>query len=95
MQDIRVGAGAHAAAAAKTASNAAELQATIDRIRRDVRELEGQWQGQAQAAAVALHAELDAIGIRAQQAFDQFGSSLGVAGVNYEDTESANTRLFG
>lgn len=94
MPDLRVGAGAHAAAAQKTQSNAAELQATLSRIRNDVAQLEGQWQGQAQAACVALHAELDAIGQRAQQAFDRFGATVGTAGVNYEETEAANTRMF-
>jgi WXG100 family type VII secretion target len=91
---IRVEQGAHAAAAQKTRANAADLQATLDRVRKDVAELAGQWQGQAQAAAISLHAELDAIGIRAQQAFDAFGAKVGIAGVNYEENEAATTRLF-
>jgi WXG100 family type VII secretion target len=91
---IRVEQGTHAAAAQKTRANAADLQATLDRVRKDVAELTGQWQGQAQAAAVSLHAELDAIGIRAQQAFDAFGAKVGIAGVNYEENEAATTRLF-
>jgi WXG100 family type VII secretion target len=92
--DLRVGGGALSGASSKLNGNSQEIQATLSRIKSEVANLEAQWQGRAQGAFNAFYVEWDRGGQQIQQALTNLASKLGVADVNYGDTESANTKLF-
>jgi WXG100 family type VII secretion target len=71
-----------------------EIRSTLYRIAAEVKALEASWHGTAEGAFTSFYLRWDRGGKDLTDSLEALAANLGVAAVNYDDTETANTRTF-
>lgn len=72
----------------------AEIDSQVAAMMANLEALQSGWQGSASANFQAVAAEWRATQARVRESLDHINQALHSAGVNYAQTESANTALF-
>jgi len=75
-------------------SLSSEIEQLIAQLQTTARSVEGEWQGQANSAFETAMGEWQSAANNIRMAATQIGEATSRAGVNYQDTETANTSMF-
>jgi WXG100 family type VII secretion target len=82
------------AAAGAVTGSVASITAEVDRMMRNLLELQGSWKGQAAGQFQVVVEDWRATQERVKASLEQISSALAVAATNYADVEQSNARMF-
>lgn len=94
MSQIMVVTEAVQQAGARIQQLSTQIEELIAQLQSTARQVEGDWQGQANSAFEMAMGEWQTAANNIRMAATQIGEATAKAGVNYQDTESANTSMF-
>lgn len=82
------------AAAGAVSGSVASITAEVDRMMRNLLELQGSWKGQAAGQFQVVVEDWRATQERVKGSLEQISGALAVAATNYADVEQSNARMF-
>lgn len=94
MSQFQVDSQAVAAASGSVRSSAASVASEVDRMMRNLLDLQSTWKGQASSQFSACADEWRATQERVRQSLEHISQALGNAATNYDEVEQSNTRMF-
>lgn len=94
MSRFEVDSQAVAGASASVRSSAASVAAEVDRMMRNLLDLQSTWKGQASAQFAGCADEWRTTQERVRQSLEHISQALGNAATNYDEVEQSNTRMF-
>ncbi len=83
-----------AAASATVMGSVASLSAEVDRLTRNLMDLQGSWRGQAASQFQVVAEDWRATQERVKASLEQISQALSAAATTYADAEAANLRMF-
>lgn len=94
MSQFQVDSAQVAAASGAVRSSAAALGTEVDRMMRNLLDLQGSWKGQASAAFQQVVTDWRGTQERVRGALEEIQRALAQAGRRYEEVEGATARMF-
>jgi len=94
MSRFEVDSGQVSAAGAAVSGSVATISAEVDRMMRNLLDLQGSWKGQAAGQFQVVVEDWRATQERVKSSLEQISTALAVAGTSYADVEQSNARMF-